>query len=233
VEEAVGKFAMAAMTTDALATENLKRKLTGVASQATDKLGPAFFFEEGVDIFPTGTQTAAEAAASVAPRSNGDPVTTKPGSADQVDDTTVVTTISGADAYAAKPDKSVFAITLVVLAKVLDDPVIIADNDGYRRITTSPPRAPSPGPKPTTGGGTTGGGTTGSGGPSAFDEDLRALLDELVADGAPQADIDEILAAVPQGDATEGIVTEVPEAPPVPDDLANLALPLESPEEVA
>jgi len=230
VDEAVDKFAMAAITTDSLAAENLKRKLTGVASNATDKHGPAFFVEEGIDIFPVGTQTAAQAAASIAPRSNGDPVTTKPGSADQVDDTTVVTTVSGADAYAAKPDKSVFAITIVVLAKMLDAPVVIADNDGYRRITTSPARAPSPGPKPTGGGGTTGGGTTGTGGPSAFDEDLRVLLDELLADGAPPEDIDAILAAVPQGDATEDIVTAVPDAPPVPDDLASRALP---PEEMA
>src|SRR4029453_18880950 len=101
VDEAVGKFAVAAITTDSLAAENLKRKLTGVASTATDKLGPTFFLEEGIDIFPVGTQPAAQAAASIAPRSNGDPVTTKPGSADQVDDTTVVTTVSGADAYAA------------------------------------------------------------------------------------------------------------------------------------
>ena len=62
-----------------------------------------------------------------------------------------------------------------------------------------------------------------------FEEDLRALLDELLADGAPPADIDAILAAVPQGNAIEDIVTAVPDAPPVPDDLASLALP---PEEV-
>ena len=61
---------------------------------------------------------------------------------------------------------------------------------------------------------------------SAFEEDVRALFNELLADGAPQADVDAILAASPQGDATAGIVTEVSAAPPVPDDLASLALPL-------
>ena len=37
-------------------------------------------------------------------------------------------------------------------------------------------------------------------------------------------DIDAILGAVPQGDAIEDFVTAVPDAPPVPDDLASLAL---------
>jgi hypothetical protein len=69
-----------------------------------------------------------------------------------------------------------------------------------------------------------------SGGPNALDEQLGAMLDEALADGAAQADVDALLAAVPQGDATEGIQTYVPHAPPEPDDQESSARP---PEELA
>lgn len=228
VAEAVDKLGATAIGSgETIDVEALKQKLTTIASAASTTIGPTFFIEESIDIHRQGDQTAAAAARSIPLRSNGDPVTTPPASLDAVDDTTVVTIVGGADAFATKPDESAFAISIVVLAKMIDAPVVIAENDGYRRITTSPARAPSPGPKPMGGGATTGGDPGGS---NAFAEDLRALLDELLADGAPQADIDAILAAVPQGDATADIVTDVPDAPPVPDDLASLALP---PEEVA
>lgn len=60
-------------------------------------------------------------------------------------------------------------------------------------------------------------------------EQLRALLDEVLADGASQADVDALLAAVPQGDATEGLDMDVPAVPPVTDDPESLARPPEEP----
>jgi hypothetical protein len=227
VKEAFDKFARVAIASEITGGDRFKEILTTAASNATTTFGPTFFFEEGVDIFPTGSQTAADAAASVKPRSNGDLVVATAQSAAQVDDTTLVTTVSGADAYPANAAKTKYSISIVILAQVVDQDVLIAEGPGYRRLTSSKGIAPSPGPKPTSGGGSSGGGA--SGGPSAFDEQLRALLDELLADGAAQADVDAILAAVPQGDATEGLETEVPDAQPVPDDLESLALP---PEEV-
>lgn len=223
VTEAVAKFGAAALAASGgLGDEELKRKLTTVASTATIVLAPTFFISEDFPITPAAGQTPAAAAASIKPASNGDPITTKATSPDQVDDTTVVTTVTAADTYAADAAKTKFTITLVILAKLIEEEVAIAEGAGYRRITCCEGKAPSPGPKPTSGG---------SGhGPSAFAEELRALLDELHADGASQADLDAMLAAVPQGDATEEIVTEVPDEPPMPDDLDSLALP---PEEVA
>jgi len=227
VKDAAAKFADVAMSTETGGDVHLKALLTTAAANATTKFGPAFFLEEGVDIIPTGTQTAAQAVASVKPMSNGDPVTAPAASVFQVDDMTLVTTISGADAYPANPQKTKFSITIVILAQVVDAEVLITEGAGYRRVTTSKARAPSPGPKSTSGGATSGGGS--SGGANAFDEQLQALLDEVLADGAAQADVDALLAAVPQGDATEGLEVDVPDVPP-PDDPESLALP---PEELA
>jgi hypothetical protein len=228
VTEASDKFGRAAIQAEIDGGTRLDAILTAAASNATKVMASTFFLEETIDIFPTGSQTAAEAAASVKPISNGDPVKAAAQSAAQVDDTTVVTTISGTDAYPANAPKTKYSITVVLLAQVIEQDVLIAEGPGYARVTSSKGLAPSPGPKPTSGGGSSGGGT--SVGPNAFEEDLRALLDELLADGAPQADVDAILAAVPQGDANEDIVTVVPDAPPVPDDLESRALP---PEEIA
>ncbi len=225
VAEAVEKFGANAIGTGrSIDVEELKRKLMTIASTATTTIGPTYFLEKGINIHPVPGESTKDAARRVAPRSNTDLVTSPAASLEAVDDTSLVTTISGADAFATNPDESAFAFSIVVLAKMIDVPVVIAENDGYRRITSSPARAPSPGPKPMGGGATTGGDPSG---PDAFAEDLRAVLDELLADGAPQAEIDAILAAVPQGDATSDIVTDVPDAPPVPDDLASLALPPE------
>ncbi len=227
VKDATDKFARVAIPTEVGGEEHFKAILTTAAANATTAFGPTFFLEEGIDIIPVGSQTAAAAAASVKPKSNGDPVTVAAQSVFQVDDTTLVTTISSADAYPANPQQTKFAITIVILAQVIDEEVLIAEGPSYRRVTTSKARAPSPGPKPTNGGATSGGGA--SGGPNAFDEQLRALLDEVLADGAAQADVDALLAAVPQGDATEGLEADVPDVP-APDDPESLALP---PEELA
>jgi hypothetical protein len=65
-------------------------------------------------------------------------------------------------------------------------------------VTTSEGSAPSPGPTPVGGG--TGSGGSGTATPNA---ELQATIAELLADGAAQADADALLAALPQGEATE------------------------------
>jgi hypothetical protein len=52
---------------------------------------------------------------------------------------------------------------------------------------------------------------TGEGAPMP-DEQLQALIDEVLADGAAQADVEALLAEVPQGDATEGLENYSPDA---------------------
>lgn len=208
VDDASLKFGRVAIPDEPVGTDRLKDMLTNAAANATTTFGPTFFFEAGIQIFPQGPQSAAEAAASLASRSNGDPVTALATSALDLDDTTVVTAISGTDAYAADPEKTQFAITVAVLAQIIDQDVLIAEGQGYRRLTASKGLAPSPGPKPVGGGAGSGGGGSGAGAVSAA---LQAAIDELLADGAAQADIDALLASLPQGDATEGLATEVPE----------------------
>jgi hypothetical protein len=243
VKDAVDKFDRIAIQTELEGEKRFKEMLDAAASGATDAMAPTFFLEENIDILPTATQTAKQAADSVKPIANGDQVIAIPKSATQVDDTTVVTTISGTDAYPANATKTQYSITIVLLAQVIDEDVPIAEGPGYARVTSSTGLAPSPGPTPTGGGATSGGGASSD--PSAFEEDVRALLDELLADGAAQADVDAVLAALPQGDATEDsnagdsdtadsdteepetedLDTELADASPVPDDLESLALP--------
>jgi hypothetical protein len=220
VKDASDKFARAALATgDILGDAGLTKILTTAASNATTAMAPTFFFDEGIDIFPTGSQTAAQAAASVKPMSNGDPVVAAAQSVSQVDDTTQVTTISGTDAYPTNAAKTAYAITVVILAQVIDQDVAIAEGAGYRRVTTSKGLAPSPGPKSSGGGAGSGSGT------GASNDALQSVIDQLLADGVAQADIDAVLAAVPKGDATEGLATFAPDETPVtgdPDD-PNLA----------
>jgi hypothetical protein len=226
VKAAMDKFGAAALAASGGGGDiQLEKNLKEIAATATFDFRPTFFLDESLHIEPDPPLTAQQIVNTAPTLTNGDPVTTPPAGLGRVDDTGVVTTVvPRTDAIARDSTKKRFRVDIMVLAKILDDQVVIADNDGYRRITTSAPRAPSPGPKPT-GGGSTGGG--GTGGPSAFDEDLRALLDELLADGAPQADVDAILAAIPQGDATAGLDgdADVADSPPIPDDLASRALP--------
>jgi hypothetical protein len=210
VTDASDKFGRAAILAEIDGETRLNAILTGAASNATTAMASTFFLEETIDIFPTGSQTAAEAAASVKPISNGDPVTAAAQSAAQVDDTTVVTTISGADAYPANAAKTKYSITVVLLAQVIDQDVVIAEGPGYARVTASKGLAPSPGPKPVGGG--TGSGGVGGSGTGALSAEFQSIIDELLAGGAAQADIDALLAAIPQGDATEGLATEVPGA---------------------
>jgi hypothetical protein len=199
VNDASLKFGRVAIPDEPTGPDRLLTMLTNAAADATSKVGPTFFFEEGIQIFPQGPQNAAATAASLAPRSNGDPVTAVPKSKLELDDTTVVTTVSGTDAYPANSADTEYAITVAVLAQVIGQEVLIAEGPDYRRLTTSKGVAPSPGPSGGTGTGT-GGGGSGTGGPSAA---LQAILDQLLAEGASQADIDAVLALIPHGDATE------------------------------
>src|SRR5262245_58807447 len=179
VTDASDKFGRAAILAEIDGGMRLDAILTAAAKNATKVMASTFFLDETIDIFPTGSQTAAEAAASVKPISNGDPVTAAAQSAAQVDDTKVVTTISGADAYAANAAKTKYSITVVLLAQVIDQDVLIAEGPDYARVTSSKGLAPSPGPKPT------GGGGGGSGAGGAKDQ-LQSVIDELVAAGAAQ-----------------------------------------------
>jgi hypothetical protein len=209
VNDASFKFGRVAIPDEPVGTDRLKDLLTNAAANATTTFGPTFFFEEGIQIFPQGPQSAADAAASLAPRSNGDPVTALAKSALELDDAAVVTTISGTDAYPANPAKTEFAITIAILAQIIEQDVLIAEGPGYRRVTASKGLAPSPGPNPTGGG--TGGGGGGGSGAGAISAEFQAVLDQLLAGGVPQAEIDAILAAIPQGNATEGLAMNVPD----------------------
>jgi hypothetical protein len=209
VKDATDKFARVAIPTEVGGEDHFKAILTTAAANATTTFGPTFFLEEGIDIIPAEGQTPAEAVASVKPKSNGDPVTAAPQSVFQVDDTTLVTTISSADAYPANPQKTMFAITVVVLAQVIDAEVLIAEGPDYARVTVSKGLAPSPGPKPVGGGaGSGGGGGSGAGGSSS---QIQTLVDQLMADGATQEDVAALVAEIPQGDATEGLVLDAPD----------------------
>ena len=223
VTDASNKFGRAAIAAELDGSTHLDAILTAAASNATNVMASTFFLDETIDIFPSGSQTAAEAAASVKPISNGDPVKAAAQSAAQVDDTTVVTTISGADAYPANAAQTKYSITVVLLAQVIDEDVLIAEGPGYARVTSSLGLAPSPGPKPTGGGAGSGGGT------GASNDQLQPVIDELLANGAAQADIDALLAAIPQGDATEGLATDVADETPVTDELDFKTFPPEEP----
>jgi hypothetical protein len=207
VKDAFDKFSRVGVV-ETGADTRLKNVLTTAASSATDAMASTFFVEENIDIFPIGSQTAKQAADSVKPLPNGDPVTVSVQTADQVDDTTLVTTISGTDAYPANAAKTKYSITVVLLGQVIDQDVPIAEGPGYARVTSSKGLAPSPGPKPTSGGASSGG--SGGSGAGASNH-LQSITDELLALGADQADIDEILAAAPQGDATEDVATASPD----------------------
>jgi hypothetical protein len=203
VDDASLKFGRITIPDEPVGPDRLRTMLTDAAKNATKALGPTFFLEEGIQIFPQGPQSAAAAAASLPPRSNGDPVTALPKTALELDDTTVVTTISGSDAYPANPAKTEYAITVSILAQIIDKEVVIAEGTDYRRVTASKGLAPSPGPKAV-------GGAGGSGAGASNDE-IQSMTAELLALGAAQGDIDEVLAGAPQGDGTEDIATASPD----------------------
>lgn len=203
------KFGRVAIPDEPVGTDRLKDMLTNAAANATTTFGSTFFFEEGIQIFPQGPQSAADAAASLAPRSNGDPVTALAKSALELDDTTVVTTISGTDAYPANAAQTQFAITVAILAQIIEKDVLLAEGPDYRSVTASKGVSPSLGPNPVGGG--TGSGGGGASGTGALSAEFQAVIDQLLAGGVPQTDIDALRAAIPQGDATEGLALKVPD----------------------
>ena len=129
----------------------------------------------------------------------------------------MVTTVSGTDAYPAKPDKTQYSITLILLAQIIDQDVPIAEGPGYARVTSSKGLAPSAGPKATGGGAGSGSGSS----TSADDDLLQAVTQQLLAAGISQDDIDTLLASAPTGDATEDIDTDAPAAVPVEGDTGS------------
>jgi hypothetical protein len=198
VKDASDKFSMAAIAAEIGGDTRLTTILTTAASSATATFASTFFLDETLLIIPSGTQTAKQAADSLKPLSNGDPVTAAAQSAAQVDDTMVVTTVTSGDAYPANDANTQYAITLGVLAQIIDQDVPIAEGPGYARVTSSQGLAPSPG-------------VGGSGShPGAISEELQAVIDQLLADGVAQTDIDTLLAAIPQVDPTEQPASDVP-----------------------
>ena len=84
--------------------------------------------------------------------------------------------------------------------------MLIAEGPDYRRVTTSKGLAPSPGPKPGRWRHRDGPARSA---PQATNDQLQLLVEQLLADGAAQADVDELIALVPTGDATEGLAVDV------------------------
>jgi hypothetical protein len=213
VNEAKAKFGDLADGAETGGQDHLKTILTGFATPATDKLGPTFFFEEGVFIGPDPPRTALQVVNDLIPRPNGDPVKAKPPSIFFVDDRTLVTTITKDDAYKANTAGTLYRVSIILLCKVVDDEeVLLGEGPGYHEVTTLPARAPATGPKPSGGAGGVGGG-----GPAPVSE-LQTVLDELLAAGATQPEVDALLAAIPQGDATELITLDAPDMPEGDDD---------------
>lgn len=214
VADARTKFGRLAIPDEPVGQDRLLDLLKTTADNTTSALGKSFFIQEGFDIFPQGSQTAEQAAASVAPVSNGDPVTAVPKTALELDDTAVVTTITSADTYPANPSKTQYTVTVAILGRVVDEEVVIVDGPGYRRVSTGKARAPSPGPKPA-------GSGSGSGSGSAASAAIESISAELLALGAAQSDIDTLLADAPQGDALDGVETTSTEEISTDGDLDN------------
>jgi hypothetical protein len=205
INDASMKFGRAAAgTDDPLAQDALTRMLTAAASAATATVGPTFFIEEGFPIIPAPGQTAAAAASSVAPESNGDPVTSPAAHVSQIDDTTVVTTVGPADAYPTP--LGIYAITVVVLGQIIDKEVMIAQGTDYTCVTSSKARAPSPGPK-----------ATASAGGDVGVDPFQAAINQLLANGVAQSEIDNFFANIPTGDATEDMDSDLSDAESVDD----------------
>ena len=199
VSDASAKFGPAAVLAEANGDTQLAAILSAASSAATTAMAGTFFLETGIDIAATATQTAKQVADSLAPMANGDPVTAAAQGAAQVDDTTVVTTITGSDAYPTSDAQTKFALGVVILAQLVDQDVPIAEGPDYARVTSSQGLAPSLGPN------------AGDGSGSSTDNYLQPIIDALLANGIPQDQIDQLLAGAPQGDATEGLATNSPD----------------------
>ena len=199
--DASAKFSPVATEAEADGETQLTTILSVAANAATAAVGPTFFVEAGIGISATATQTASQVADSLTPMANGDPVTAAAQSAAQVDDTTLVTAISGSDAYPTGDSQGNYSLGVVVLAQLVDQDVPVAEGPAFARVTSSQGLTPSLGPNAGDGSGGSGTGNY-----------LQPIIDELLANGVPQAQIDDLLTNAPQGDATEGLSTDSPDA---------------------
>ncbi|HEY4267130.1 MAG TPA: hypothetical protein VGM94_02950 [Galbitalea sp.] len=208
VTNASFKFGRAvAGTGDPLGDSVLTSMLTDAAKTATTATAATFFLQEEIDIFADKGQTAAQAAATISPISNGDPITSFAPTVGAIDDTTVLTTVTSADTYPTTPAKTAFTITVAILAQIMDHEPLIAQGPDYASYTSGKARAPSPGPKAASAGdGGDGGGAVADGG-----DPMQAATQALLDGGASQADIDALDADAPTGDGTADIDTDAPQ----------------------
>lgn len=207
VTNASFKFGRAvAGTGDPLGDSVLTSMLTDAAKAATTATAATFFLQERIDIFADTGQTAAQAAATVSPISNGDPITSPAATVSAIDDTTVLTTVTSADTYPTTPAKTAFTITIAILAQIQEHEPQIAQGPDYASYTSSKARAPSPGPKAASTGEDGGGGAV-----ADADDPMQAATQALLDGGASQADIDALAANDPTGDGTADIDTDAPQ----------------------
>jgi hypothetical protein len=220
VADASMKFGHAVVNTgDPLANDHLDAMLTAAAKDATASFGSGstFFLEEDIDIHPAAGQTPEQAAQSIAPATNGDPVTSLPSNVNEIDDTAVVTTVGPADTYPATPAKTAFLITAVILGKIIDRDVVIAQGTDYQSCCAGKALAPSTGPKAA---------SADAGDGSDGGDPLQSATQLLLAGGVSQSDIDDLLATAPTGDATEDIDTDAPDVVAVDGDTGSGSPPL-------
>jgi hypothetical protein len=206
VADANQKFGPVALQAEAGGDTQLATILTAAADAATTASAATFFVESVIEISATATQTAKQVVDSIKPMSNGDPVGAAPQSAADVDDSFVVTTISGSDAYPTSDAQTAYSLGVVTLAQLIDQDVPIAEGPAYARVTSSQGLAPSLGPGAAGGGS----GDSGSGNP------LQPIIDALLSLGLPQDQIDELLADVPQIGPPEDVSPDSPDAEPNP-----------------
>jgi hypothetical protein len=208
VTNASFKFGRAvASTGDPLGDSVLTAMLTDAAKTATTATAATFFSQERIDIFADTGQTAAQAAATISPISNGDPITSPAATVAAIDDTTVLTTVTSADTYPTTPAKTAFTITIAILAQIMDHEPVIAQGADYASYTSSKARAPSPGPKAAS----TDGDGDGGGAVATADDPMQAATQALLDGGASQDDIDALSANAPTGDGTADIDTDAPQ----------------------
>ena len=206
VIDAGAKFGPAALQAEAGGDAQLTALLTEAASAATTAAGATFFIELGITISATATQTAQQIVDALKPMANGDPVTAAAQGAAQVDDTAVVTTISGTDAYATNADESQFTLGVVTLAQLIDQDVPIAEGPAYARLTSSQGLAAALGP-----------GASGDAGSDSGNY-LQPMIDALTTLGWSQTQIDAALADAPQSDASEDVQLDLPDPDLIPGD---------------
>jgi hypothetical protein len=207
VSDVAARFGATAVEAGDEGGTQLTAQLTTAANSATLAMAPTFFLEAGIDVGPSSTQTAQEVAQALPSMPNGDPPTATAASPTDVDDSAQVTSVSGVDAFSADDAQARYEIRVVMLAQVIDQDVPIAEGPAYARVTSGQGLAPSSGP------GASGGNT------DASPASLQPIIDELLANGVPQATIDELLADLPPPEAVSDDEADAsPDAVPIDGD---------------